>query len=149
MHLWILFLFLCRYCSTVHPSWAELAQFVRFLYVQLNDYQVFISHKQESFCSGTDFNTFVMKCMIRMSQVCYYINYMFVCIYSYLIYIFLIFYLQVHAIQMYISVIKEILCKAYADSCMHGYGCVSTSKVIHTALGLFLYTVSSNYPYVM
>ena len=54
----------------LHPSWAELAQFVRFLYVQLNDCQNSIYCKPENYHSGTDFKTFVVEFMIRMSQVC-------------------------------------------------------------------------------
>ena len=57
----------------LHPSWAELAQFVRFLYVQLNDCQSSIYCNQEFFGKDTDFKTFVVEFMIRMSQVCYYI----------------------------------------------------------------------------
>ena len=60
----------CRYCSISQPSWAELAQFVRFLYVQLNDCQSSIYCNQEFFGKGTDFKTFVVEFMIRMSQVC-------------------------------------------------------------------------------
>ena len=60
----------CRRCCIAHPSWAELAQFVRFLYVQLNDCQNSIYCNQEFFGKGTDFKTFVVKFMIRMSQVC-------------------------------------------------------------------------------
>ena len=59
-----------RHCSIVHPSWAELAQFVRFLYVQLNDFQCFIHCNQEFFGQGTGFKEFVVEFMIRMSQVC-------------------------------------------------------------------------------
>ena len=54
----------------LHPSWAELAQFVRFLYVQLNDCQSSIYCNQEFFGEDTDFKTFVVEFMIRMSQVC-------------------------------------------------------------------------------
>ena len=57
-------------CSMLHPSWAELAQFVRFLYVQLNDCQSSIYCNQEFFGKDTDFKTFVVEFMIRMSQVC-------------------------------------------------------------------------------
>ena len=57
----------------MNPSWAELAQFIRFLYVQLNDCQSSIYCNQEFFGKGTDFKTFVVEFMIRMSQVCIYI----------------------------------------------------------------------------
>ena len=66
-----IFLFLYSHCNIVHPSWAELAQFVRFLYVQLNDCQCSIYCNQEFFGEGTDFKKFVVEFMIRMSQVCY------------------------------------------------------------------------------
>ena len=59
----------CSHCCVEHPSWAELAQFVRFLYVQLNDCQESIYCNQEFFGQGTDFKTFVVEFMIRMSQV--------------------------------------------------------------------------------
>ena len=62
--------FLHRHCSIIHPSWAELAQFVRFLYVQLDDCQNSIYCNQAFFAEDTDFKTFVVKFMIRMSQVC-------------------------------------------------------------------------------
>ena len=57
----------------MNPSWAELAQFIRFLYVQLNDCQSSIYCNQEFFGKGTDFKTFVVEFMIRMSQVCIYV----------------------------------------------------------------------------
>ena len=65
--------FIYSRCNMLHPSWAELAQFVRFLYVQLNDCQSSIYCNQEFFGKDTDFKTFVVEFMIRMSQVCYYI----------------------------------------------------------------------------
>ena len=60
-----------RQCSILHPSWAELAQFVRFLYVQLNDCQSSIYCNQEFFAAGKYFKKFVVEFMIRMSQVGY------------------------------------------------------------------------------
>ena len=66
----LLIFYTCSHCPIKHPTWAELAQFVRFLYVQLNDCQKSIYCNQEFFGKGTDFKTFVVKFMIRMSQVC-------------------------------------------------------------------------------
>ena len=62
---------LYSHCKVSHPSWAELAQFARFLYVQLNDCQNSVYCKQV-FGEDTDFKTFVVKFMITMSKVCYY-----------------------------------------------------------------------------
>ena len=78
--------FLHRHCSINHPSWAELTQFVRFLYVQLNDCQSSIYCDQEFFGKGTDFKTFVVNFMIRMSRVCYYNdNYVYNLVFAFLL----------------------------------------------------------------
>ena len=58
-----------RHCDIVQPSWAELAQFVRFLYVQLNDCQNSIFCKEEFFGEGAKFKKFIVEFMIKMSQV--------------------------------------------------------------------------------
>ena len=88
-------LFLYRYCSIVHPSWAELAQFVRFLHVQLNDCQHSIYCNQNFFGGGTDFKTFVVEFMIRMSQVCYLLTYVWTSIHYVVLLVYICMYVFV------------------------------------------------------
>ena len=68
-HLLKIAVILCRHCSIVQPSWAELAQFVRFLYVQLNDCQSSIYCNEQFFWEGAEFKKFIVEFMIKMSQV--------------------------------------------------------------------------------
>ena len=62
-------MFFNRHCSVDYPSWATLAQFVRFLHLQLIDCQDSIFCDEMFFGEGSDFKKFVVRFMIRMSKV--------------------------------------------------------------------------------